>query len=140
MNRVQASRDARIERGCRLDQLVVDLHEVEPLKEPAGPGLRGRTVAPDRAENLHPCEGTGRPIGLTSEILAKCTRLGFRDDELHERGRVQIHQCAYRSWDRDRLRAALGRLRPGWALRGAPRSSKSAAGGITRPRRMRRSR
>ena len=68
-------------------------------------------------------------------------RRGFRlgDDELHERGRVQVYHRVYRSRDRARVRATLGRGLPVTGLIGAPRSSRSPVGGNTRPRRTRRS-
>src|SRR5947208_15279837 len=96
-------------------------------------------MPPHGAQDRDQGEGTGSASGFPAEIASE--RRGFRlgDDELHERGRVQVYHRVYLSRDRARVRATLGRGLPVTGLIGAPRSSRSPVGGNTRPRRTRRS-
>ncbi len=91
MNGVETAQDARVERRRCIEKLFVDLHEVQPLQESSGPGQRPRTVPTDRAKDLDPGQGTGGPSRLLAKIAAERRGLGLGDDQLHQRGGVQVH-------------------------------------------------
>ena len=93
MNRVETARHPRIERGRRLEQLIVELHQVETLQEPACTRERRGPMSAHRAEDFHPRETARGPLRLIAKETTKRSRLRFRDDELHQRGGIEIDQA-----------------------------------------------
>ena len=94
MNGVETAQHTRVERRCCIEKLFVDLHQVEALQQSSGPGECHGTVAADGAKDLDAREGAGGPLGFVTKIAAERRGLGLGDDELHERGGVEVHPAA----------------------------------------------
>ena len=92
MNRIEATQHAWIQRGGGVEQVVIDGDEIEPLEKASSAGERSRPVASHGTKHLHPCQAARGALGLVPEEAPQGGRLRLGNDELHQRGRIEVDQ------------------------------------------------
>ena len=101
MDRVEAPQARQVELSGRVEQVVVEFQEVDALQQRLRPRDRPVALRSDRPYDLNAREPAGDPTRVTPQIAAQCRRSRLADDELYDRGRVEI-----------KGQSALGRAHP----------------------------
>lgn len=113
VNRVERSQDARIQTPRRIEQRVLESDEVDPPEQFPRPLQSGGALLPDGSRYLRTREPARDPARISAQEASEGRGFRFPNDELYQRGRVEIDAAASghlpftRAHSREPLRGCL---------------------------------
>ena len=133
MDRVETPQPVDRKQPGRVEQRVIDSHELEAVDQLARASDRCWPLGPHRPKHLDPGERARAPTYPPSQEGPKRVGFSLVNDNLHDRRRIEVSASAQRSSARMAASSSLGRGAPGRGSSGAPSSSGSPAAGDSCP-------